>query len=76
MVHVVYVAGVGHLLEVNAERRLRLAQELQDAVLDHVLQIRKPSPDITQILGRVRPRSRVPVPTESHQQLNQRAELQ
>lgn len=76
MIHVIYVAGVGHLLQVNTKQGLRFTQELQDAMLNHVLQICKSSPDITQILSRVCPWPGVPVPTESHMQLNEGAWLQ
>lgn len=62
--HVVHVAGVRHLLDVHAGLLLGARHSSDDAVLDDVLEVREPTPDVPHILKRVGARTGVPVPGE------------
>lgn len=59
---VVHIAGVRHLLDVDSQRPVIPCVQLDDAVVDHVLQVGKASPDVPLVLHGVSPGAWVPVP--------------
>lgn len=63
---VIYVAGIRHLLHVHPERPVVARVKLDNAVLDHVLQVGKASPDVPLVLHGVRSWAGVPVPEAGH----------
>lgn len=62
--HVINIAGVGHLLNVYACFLLGTSDGSDDSVLDDVLQIRKSTPDVPKVLEGVCPGTRVPIATK------------
>lgn len=61
---VIHETWVRHLLEVNSHRNLRLDLTPRDPLFNHVLQIGKPSPDVSEIFHRISSGTRIPVPIE------------
>ena len=59
---VIYITWIGHLLDVDPERPVVARVELDDAVLNHVLQVGKAPPDVPLVLHGVRSGAGVPVP--------------
>lgn len=45
--HIIYKAGIGHLLQVDSCWHFSVGLSLYDPMFNHVLQICKPSPDVT-----------------------------
>lgn len=64
--HVVNVTGVGHLLNVDACLLLAASDGSDDSMLDDVLQVGKPTPDVTKVFKGVCSGTRVPIPTMQH----------
>lgn len=60
--HVVYVTRIRHLLDVDARLLLGARHRPDDALLNNVLQVGEPTPDVAHVLKRVGARTRVPVP--------------
>lgn len=63
LLHVVHIAGIGHLLDVDSGFLLAAGQSSDDPVFNHVLQVCEATPDVAQVLKRVSPRTRIPVST-------------
>lgn len=63
-VHVVYVAGVRHLLDVHAHLLLGARHGSHNALLNNILQVQEPTPNVPHVLKRVGARTRVPVAKE------------
>lgn len=59
--HVINIAGVGHLLNVDACLLLSASDGSDDSLLDDVLQVRKSAPDVTKVFEGVCPGTRVPI---------------
>lgn len=59
---VVHIARVRHLLDVDSKRPVIPCVQFDDAVVDHVLQVREASPDVPLVLHGVGPWAWVPVP--------------
>lgn len=62
LLHVIHIARVGHLLEVDASFFLAASESSDDAVLNDVLQVGEAAPDVAHVLKRVRPGTRIPIP--------------
>lgn len=62
VVHVVHVAGVRHLLDVDAGFLLGARHSSDDGLFNNVLQVGETAPDVPHVLKRVCARTRVPVP--------------
>lgn len=73
--HIIYVAGVRHLLNVDACLFLGACDGSNDALLNDILQVRKSAPDITKVLKGVCPGTRVPVSatTQENQSSNEKS---
>lgn len=65
--HVINVAGVGHLLNVDARLLLGASDGSDDSMLDHVLQVRKSTPDISKVLEGVCPGTGVPIAAKQNE---------
>lgn len=59
---VIHEAGVRHLLEIDADGHLGLGLAPCDPLFNHVLQVGKPSPDVTEVFHGVGSGARIPVP--------------
>lgn len=59
---VIHEAGVRHLLEVDSNWNLSPDLTLCDPLFNHVLQIGKPSPDVSEIFHGISSGTRIPVP--------------
>lgn len=59
--HVINIAGVGHLLNIYAGFLLGTRDGSDDSLLDDVLQIRKSTPDVPKVLKGVCPWTGVPI---------------
>lgn len=64
--HVVHIAGIRHLLDVNSRFLLAAGQSSYDPVFNHVLQVGEAAPDVPQVFKRVRSRTGIPVSTAKH----------
>lgn len=59
--HIINVAGVGHLLNVDSCLLLGAGDSSDNSLFDYILQVGKPTPDIPQVLKGVCPGTRVPI---------------
>ncbi len=64
--HVVHVAGIRHLLDVNSRFLLAAGQSSYDPVFNHILQVGEAAPDVPHVFKRVRSRTGIPVSTAKH----------
>lgn len=60
--HVVHIAWVGHLLQVEARAGVGAAEHTHGCPLHQVLQVHEAAPHIAQVRQGVRRRARVPKP--------------
>lgn len=58
---VIHEAGVRHLLEVDSNWNLSLGLTPCDPLFNHVLQIGKPAPDVSEVFHRISSGARIPV---------------
>lgn len=67
--HVIYVARIRHLLNVHARLLLGPRHGSDNALLNDILQVREPTPDVPHVFKRVGTRTWVPVPEDDRQRL-------
>lgn len=65
--HIIYIAGIGHLLNIDACLLLAACDSSNDSLLDDVLQVRKSTPDIPKILKGVCPGTWVPIAAKQNE---------
>lgn len=61
LLHVINIAGVGHLLNVDACLFLGASDSSDNSLFNHILQVGKPTPDVPKVLKGVCPGARVPI---------------
>lgn len=59
--HVINIAGIGHLLNVDARLLLGACDSSDDSLFDDILQVRKSTPDVAKVLKGICPGTGIPI---------------
>lgn len=65
--HIVHIAGVGHLLDVDASGLLNSSKDLTHSSLYQVLDVHKTAPNVAHVIKWVSCWARIPKPDEKYQ---------